>query len=483
MPVNARTLLKRPKVVSLGIRSFYAQVAGETEAVHLSWSPPGWGDAHLARIVAALADDAALGSLGARIAEANKEALKRLASARLVLVDIRPAREVIPGMTERTILHAGPPIEWGRMCGPMRGAIIGALMYEGFASSPEEAVRLAGSGEIEFSPCHEHNAVGPMAGIISPSMPVWAVRNESYGQTAFATMNEGWGRTLRFGAYDEKVLDRLKWMERSLAPAMKCVIEAHNGVDLKSVIAQALQMGDECHNRDIAATNLFFKLVAPVLVNSSLPASLVRQVITFLGSHEHFFLNLAMAASKASLLALEGLEYSTVVTAIARNGVEVGIRVAGLGDSWFTETATVPQGLYFPGYSEADANPDLGDSAITETAGIGAFVMGSAPAIVQFVGGTAEDAVRLTAEMYEITVGSNESYRLPAMSFIGAPTAIDIRKVVETGILPIINTGIAHKEPGHGLVGAGIVRAPRGAFEKAIRAFANKYLREDSFVA
>ncbi|MGI9952363.1 DUF1116 domain-containing protein [Moorellaceae bacterium AZ2] len=432
----------------------------------------------MARIVAQLSDDIDPASLGGKIASANQEALIRITSARPVVVDMLPARKVIPGMSSNTILHAGPPIEWDRMCGPMRGAVIGALLYEGMASSPDEAEKLAVSGEIEFAPCHSRNAVGPMAGIISPSMPVWVVVNETFGNLAFSTMNEGWGRTLRFGAYDDKVIERLKWMEYRLAPAMKYLIERLQGIDLKSIIAQALQMGDECHNRDIAATNLFFKKAAPVLVDSDLDSSMVREVISFLGNHEHFFLNLAMAACKATLDAAENIPYCSVVTAIARNGVEVGIRVSGLGDRWFTEEATIPQGLYFPGYSESDANPDIGDSAITETAGIGAFVMGTAPAIVQFVGGTPEDAVRLTREMYEITVGTNDSYRLPNMSFIGAPTAIDVRKVVETGILPIINTGIAHKEPGHGLVGAGIVRVPRGAFEKALRALAEKYAPE-----
>lgn len=483
MRPSMELLREKPGIINTGIDSFYESVSTVTQAIHVDWQPPGWGDPQLARMVAKLADDIQPGSLGARIADANREAFNRITSARPVVVGIQPAREVIPGMTDRTLLHAGPPIEWERMCGPMRGAVIGALMYEGMASTPDEAENLAGSGEIQYAPCHSHGAVGPMAGIISPSMPVWVVQNETFGNMAFATMNEGWGRTLRFGAYDEKVIARLRWMERVLAPAMQYLIDKLQGIDLKSMIAQALQMGDECHNRDIAATNLFFKLAAPILVESDLEGSMIKEVISFLGNHEHFFLNLAMAACKASLVPAEGIPYCTVVTAIARNGVEVGITISALPGMWFTEMATVAEGLYFPGYSEADANPDIGDSAITETGGIGAFVMGAAPAIVQFVGGTAEDALRMTKEMYQITVGSNDSYRLPTLSFAGAPTAIDVRKVVETGILPVINTGIAHKEPGHGLVGAGIVRAPRGAFEKALRALAGKYAPGDRLVA
>lgn len=479
MTLYSGIIQNKAKVINLGLSSFYHDLAKFTDVVQVDWQPPAWGNSQLARLVAKLSDDGNPDSLGAKIMAANQEALNRIRTSRPVVVDMKPAREIVPGMTDRTILHAGPPIEWEQMCGPMRGAIIGALLYEGLAETAEDAERLAASQEIEFDSCHNRDTVGPMAGIVSPSMPVWVVRNETFGNLAFCTMNEGWGRSLRFGAYDEQVIARLKWMEKRLATAMKYVIEKMNGIDLKSMIAQAVMMGDECHNRDISATNLFFKMVIPVLVDSDLEQSLVREVTDFLGKHEHFFLNLAMAACKASLLAIHDIPYCTVVTALSRGGVDVGIRVSSTGDAWFTERAEIPQGLYFPGFSEADANPDIGDSAITETGGIGAFVMGAAPAIVQFVGGTSEEAISVTREMYKITVGINESYRLPTMSFIGSPTGIDIRKVVDTGILPLVNTGIAHKEPGHGLVGAGVVRIPKGTFIKALSAVAEKYAPGD----
>ena len=468
-------LTNRPKVLNLGLKTIGDSVKGFTNLYPIDWKPPGWGNSDLAQIVATLYPDSTPGTVAEKVLQANQTALNRMLDSQPVLVDIQPAIEVLPGMNSNTILHAGPPVEWSDMCGPMKGAVIGALIYEERAKSEEEAAAIAASGQIEFAPCHSRNAVGPMAGIISPSMPVWVVKNNSFGNLAFATMNEGWGRTLRFGAFDQDVINRLVWMEKTLAPAMKLVIDKLEGIDLKSMIAQALQMGDECHNRDIAATNLFFKLVTPVLVESNFPLKKIQQVVRFLGEHEHFFLNLAMAASKATLVAAQDIPYCSMVTAIARNGVEVGITVSGLGNQWFTDTATVAQGLYFPGYSEEDANPDIGDSAVTETGGIGAFVMGASPAIVQFVGGTPEDALAMTREMYQITLGKNNSYRLPALSFIGSPTGIDIIRVADTGILPIINTGIAHKEPGHGLVGAGIVRAPQGCFEKALRAFGEKY--------
>lgn len=443
-------------------------IAHGARVVNVDWTPPGRGDPELARLVAELADDA--DGLGAKIAAANRLAFERLITADPVWVDVRPARDALADMTPTTILHAGPPIEWERMCGAMRGGIIGALLYEGLASTPEEAEQLAGSGQIQFAPCHLRNAVGPMAGIVSPSMPMMVVENKSGGTRAFATMNEGWGRTLRFGAYDEAVLQRLRWMETVLAPALREAVQKLGGVNIKALTARALHMGDEAHNRDLAGTSLLFKDLAPALAECELPRADLAAVLNFLSRQEHFFLNVSMAACKAMLLAADNLPHSTLVTAIARNGVEVGIRVSGLGATWFTAPATVPHGLYFPGFSEADANPDLGDSAISETAGIGAFVMGAAPAIVQFVGGTPADARRYTEAMYRITLGENPHYTLPPLDFRGAPTGIDVRKVVETNVTPVINTGIAHKEPGHGLVGAGVVSAPPACFEAALRA-------------
>jgi hypothetical protein len=352
----------------------------------------------------------------------------------------------------------------------MRGGLIGALLYERLAATPAEAERLAASGTVRFAPCHSRDAVGPMAGILSGSMPVLVVENRAGGTRAFASLNEGWGRTLRFGAFDPAVIERLRWMETVLAPALREAVRHLGGINVRALTARALHMGDEAHNRDLAGTSLLFKELAPALAAGSLPRPDLKAVLEFLARQEHFFLNVSMAACKAMLLAAEGIPFSTLVTAIARNGVEVGIRVSGLGTNWYTAPATVPRGLYFPGYTEADANPDLGDSAISETAGIGAFVMGAAPAIVQFVGGSPAEALAYTHAMYRISLSENPHYTLPALDFRGAPLGIDARRVVELNLPPVVNTGIAHREPGHGLVGAGVVSAPLGCFEAALRA-------------
>jgi hypothetical protein len=409
------------------------------------------------------------------IEKANKEALDRLLSARPVLVGMGKAIDVIPGMKKNMILHAGPPITWDRMCGPQRGAVIGALIYEGMAKDEKEAEELAASGEIEYSPCHHHQAVGPMAGIVSPSMPVYILENETFGNKAYATMNEGLGKVLRMGAYGPDVIAHLKWMEEVMYPAMDKAIRYLKKIDMKNIIAQALHMGDELHNRNKGATSLFFRQIAPAMVKTSDPNT-VEEVLKFIDSNDHTFLNLSMPSAKVSLDPARNIEGSTMVVALARNGTDFGIQISGMGDEWFTAPAPVPpNALYFPGFTKEDANPDIGDSAIMETAGLGGFAIGAAPAIVQFVGGTPQDGLNKTLAMYEITIGENNVYQVPYLNFRGTPTGIDIRKVVEKNLPPFIDTGIAHKKPGIGQVGAGLVDAPMDVFKKAVIAFAKKY--------
>jgi len=398
---------------------------------------------------------------------ANHEALRRLLAAHPVLVDVRPALEVVPGMTPTTVLHAGPPIEWARMSGPVRGAVIGALLYERLAKTHEEAERLAASRALTFEPCHEHAAVGPMAGITTARMPVLVVENRTGGNRSYSTLNEGLGKVLRYGAYAPEVIERLSWMEEVLGPALGEAVRQAGGVDIRMLIAQALQMGDECHNRNRAASSLLIKTLAPHLAAQDLRASERARVLAFAAGNEHFFLNVGMAACKAALDAAHGVPWSSLVTAMARNGTEFGIRVSGLGDRWFTGPAEMPAGLYFSSFGPEDANPDMGDSAITETAGLGGFAMAGAPAIVQFVGGTPADAMRYTRRMYEITLGESDAYRIPTLDFRGTPTGIDVRLVLQTGILPQINTGIAHRLPGIGQIGAGLVKPPLACFEQA----------------
>jgi len=405
------------------------------------------------------------------IEEANKKALEIIQGAQPTLVGMGIAQDVVPGMHKHLVMHAGPPITWDRMSGPLRGAVIGGLIYEGLADTPEEAEALAASGKIEFDPCHHHASVGPMAGVVTASMPVFIVENKAEGNFAYCTQNEGLGQVLRFGAYSEEVITHLKWMEKTLYPILKEALAIHGPIDLKNLIAQSVQMGDEVHNRNKATTSLFIREMASSIVKTDASKEDQEKVFDFLNSNDHFALNLSMPAAKATMDPVGKVKHSTVVYTMARNGTDFGIRVAALGDRWFTAPAEIIDGLYFPGYSMDDANPDIGDSCITETMGIGGFAMATAPAIVQFVGGTPQDAVNFTTSMYEITLEESASYKLPPMNFRGSPTGIDIRLVVETQIRPVINTGIAHKKAGVGQVGAGVVHPPMKCFEDALEAY------------
>jgi hypothetical protein len=406
---------------------------------------------------------------------ANATAVGRMMDSRPILRGVAPAREAIPGMLPNLLLHAGPPIEWGRMSGPLRGAVVGALLFEGLAKDEAGATKMVERGEVRFEPCHHHHAVGPMAGVISPTMAVYVLEDVTHNRKTFSGLNEGYGKVLRYGAFSPEVLQRLRWMNDTLGPMIGEALASGDGLDVRAAIAEALHMADEGHNRNKAGSLLFLKFLAPRIARLKAGSEAKAEVLQFIGDNALSILNPVMAACKAMTEAAHGVDGSTVVTTMARNGTDFGIRVSGLGDAWFTAPAAVPDGLYFPGFSAADANPDIGDSAITETAGIGGFAMATAPAIVTFVGGTPRDAVNATLEMYEITVAEHKSFTLPPLDFRGTPTGIDIRKVVELGIAPRINTGIAHRLPGVGQVGAGLVRPPMAIFEQALVAFAEKY--------
>ena len=471
--MSARSMLAGPvEVIHLGLESVSSAAdAAGARLTRTDFFPPAGGDPE--RI--ALLSDLFAPPLGQAMDEANHRALGRLLASRPHLIGVGTARDVIPGMTEGLVLHAGPPIGWERMCGPLRGAVIGGLLLERLAGDAAEAEHLASSGAVKFSPCHHHNAVGPMAGVVTPSMPVWILEDqagEGKGNRTFCTLNEGLGKVLRYGAYSEDVISRLRFMADELAPVLAGAIAAHGPVDIRLMMAQALQMGDEGHNRNRAATSLLLRELAAAVVRSAERERAAR-AIDFINRNDHFFLNLSMPLAKCLLRAAEGEPFSSMVTVMARNGTDFGIQLASMPGRWFVGPAQMVKGLYFPGFSEGDANPDIGDSAITETCGIGGFAMAAAPAIVQFVGGEAADALATTRAMRRITVGRNDAWTIPALGFAGVPTGIDVRKVEELNLLPTINTGIAHKTPGIGQVGAGLVSPPWECFHAALAALAD----------
>jgi len=450
------------KVINIGLSSFRDTIKeSNAEVVQVDWKPPAEMDEKILQI---------LSKNESYIQKQNEKCLDTILNGAPFLVDLERAIDVIPGMKKNMILHAGPPITWDRMCGPMRGAIVGALIYEGMAKSQEEAEKLAASDKIEYSPCHEHSTVGPMAGIVSASMPVFVLKNETYGNHAYCTMNEGLGKVLRYGAFSKEVIDKLRWMESVLYPALKRAVNELGKIDLKNIIAQALHMGDEVHNRNRAATSLLYRTIAPAVIETN-DKDVAIKVLDFINGNDHFFLNLSMPACKVTLDAARNIKGSSVVVAMTRNGTDFGLQLSGTGDRWFVGQAPIPDALFFPGFTKKDANRDIGDSSITETNGLGGFAIAASPAIVQFIGGAAQDALNYTREMYEITAGENNVYQIPSLNFRGTPTGIDVIKVNEKSILPFIDTGVAHKNAGVGQVGAGVLSAPMEPFIKALQGF------------
>lgn len=463
-----KNLFNQPLVVlNAGLQSFANNISqAGADAIQLTWQPPAQGDKTAGLNLAKLINES-------DIEEANLLAMSRYLASQPVLKDVQLAKDVINGLKDtKRILHAGPPIDWIDMCGPVQGAILGAILYEKWADTLEEAEQLIKEKSVLFEPCHHYNAVGPMAGIISPSMPVWVINDNNHPDSpaVFCNFNEGLGKVLRFGANSQEVLNRLNWMGTDLMTAMKAAVNQTNGIELKPIMAQALHMGDEVHNRNAAATGLLLKQLIPALLSTDLDKTLITSAINFIMQNDHFFLNLSMAASKCMLNAAKNIANSTMITVMARNGVNFGIQMSGTGDKWFQAKANPVNGLFFPGFGIEDAAADLGDSAITETAGVGGFAMASSPAIVKFVGGTPQDATNNSHLMQAITIGNNPAFTLPALNFTPTAAGIDARKVVDTGILPIINTGIAHKKAGVGQIGAGITTAPLSCFIDAINA-------------
>jgi hypothetical protein len=458
-------LTQAPTVVAAGVDVFSDALRAQGADVQdVDWRPPGFGES---------ADLTAL-ALDRRRATANRAAVERVMAAGSHLVDVRPAREVL-GLADRTLLHAGPPIAWADASGPLRGALIGATLFEGWADTVEEAERLLSSGGITLDPCHHHRAVGPMAGVTSPSMWMWCLEDPVHGGRAFSNLNEGLGKVLRYGAYGDEVLERLRWMRDVLGPVLSAAVRSREEpLDVKAVLAQMLQMGDEAHNRNRAGSLLTLRELSPSIVAVDAPSSDIAQVLTFIGGNEHFFLNLGMPTAKLAMDSAGDVPGSTMVTVMARNGTEFGIRTAGTGDRWFTGPAQTPVGLFLGDYGADDANPDIGDSAIMETYGIGGFAMAAAPAIVRFVGGTVPDALATTERMYQLTLAENPAMQIPILGFRGAPTGIDVLSVARTGWLPQINTGMAGRVAGTGQVGAGLVQPPQECFEQAVAALAEE---------
>ncbi len=461
------------QVISAGVTEFAEALRQQSvPTIELDWRPPAGGDPDLVDILKQLYGNQ---SLVERIDAANQETLTRILDSNPQVVDVTLAGEALN--LSRTILHAGPPISWERMCGSQKRAVLGAIRFEGWANNNEAAEALVKKGEVTLSPNHRYNAVGTMTGIISPSMPVLVVKNETFGNTSYATFNEGRGNTMWFGVVDEGTLERLRWIRDELGPAMKAAIAQHGPLNIFDIVAQGLQMGDECHARSAACTALLLKKLMPPMLEAGVSSKTTADIIRFMDNNNHFFLSFTISAVKATMDAAHGVPYSTVITAMSRNGVDFMVRVGGLGHEWLVApVAPMDEAVYYTGYTVEDATGDIGDSAIIETCGLGGMAIASAPTVAPFVGGTLADEIATVNTFATITLGTHEKFKMPPMDSANTPLGLDLRKIVETGIVPFITTGVLHEtSPTVGQIGTGVARAPIEIFEKALIALAHRW--------
>ncbi len=454
------------RVINIGLKEFYHDLkALNVPSVHVDWRPPAGGDHHLAESLVRLR--------GAKYDRANANTIARMLKSNPVWIDVGEAKDEIPGMLPNHVLHSGPPIDFDDMCDPQQRAVEGAAVFEGWVRDKSELKKKIRSGKIVLAPNYTLNSIGPMCGVITPSMSVIVTQNKSFGNRSWSTFNEGKGNVLWMGTYDDGSIQRLRWIKDTLGPGLKEALKhSEGGIDLHAILSEAVQMGDEAHARSAACTSLLLQRLYPLLLKTCLDRRSILEIVEFIGSNNHFFLNLTLTACKVTADAAHGIKNSMIVTAMSRNGVDFALRVGGGGGRWFiSPAAPMDEAIYYSGYSFEDAAGDIGDSAIVETAGLGGMVIGAAPSICSFVGGTMEDSVRAMKTMKSICAGSNPKFAPASADFMSAPLGIDIRKVVQTGITPIIDTGVIHKSSGVGQIGAGIARAPIEAFEKAVTHF------------
>jgi hypothetical protein len=457
-------LLRRVAAVNVGLASFGEAVRDQgAEAIDVDWGPPAGGDPTALRVLERL-----WGRHGDRVEVANREAVARLEATRPCAVGVAPAGHVVPGLQGRMLLHAGPPIAWEQVCDPQRRAMVAACLFEGWAADRDAAALLLGSGAVALAPGNEHDHVGAMTGICSPSMPVWVAEDAESGARAFSTLNEGPGRTLWFGVGDDVAIERLRFFRDEAGPLLARLLEREGPIDVFAIAAQAVQMGDELHMRSQAAGHLLLRELV-----GGFAALGGERTARFMASNHHVFLSLTMAAAKCASLAMGRVEGSSVVALIARNGTDMGIQLAGLPGRWFTAPAApVQDALLREGFGADDAAADIGDSAVIECIGLGGMALAASPGVAAFFGGSAADAADRTRLMGEICAGRARRFTIPTLDGEGTPLGIDARLVVETGVTPQITTGVLHVSSGAGQIGAGVAHQPEAPFRAALAALA-----------
>ena len=408
-------------------------------------------------------------------AEANERAIEHVLASEPWLVGVRPAGEVVPGLFSDTILHAAPPTSWDDMSELLRGGIVGAALFEGLAATPEDAEKAAAGGKIDLRAAQDHSAMAGGAGSITASLPVLVLEDRANGGQAFHFLMEGFGRTLILGMFDEDVLARLRWFRDELGPALDGAIRAIGGIDVRAVMAEALRRGDELHNRNAAATSMLAERLAPGFARAGVEADLQERIFRLLGENPQFFVAVSLAATRLALDAADGIEGSSLLTAVGANGRQCGIKVAGLDERWFVAPAEMPEGVFLEGFGPEDAGPGCGDSLLVECCGLGAAVLPAAPALWPLVGADEARARAIFEDTGRVALGEHPHYRIPVLGDRGAPTGIDVMRVVETGIRPVIDIVMLHREQGRGMIGFGLTSPPLSCFEQAAAAFRERY--------
>lgn len=406
------------------------------------------------------------------IDEANGRAVEMITKAQPYWVSVEAAGDFLKEMGERTILHSGPPIPYEDMCElHKRGMQNGALM-EGWAASRKEADRLLKRGDIHVDSALNYAAVGSGTGIITPSVPLLIVEDRRTKKRAGVFPAEGkfGGGFCGWGLYSKEIADNLRYLRERVYEPLSRLLEEEGGLELKSLIAESIEMGDENHSSQSAVDLLFLKKILPY----GLKAENSGEIIRYFLETGRFFHNFGQAASRSALLGASDIPGSSMVTAAGGNGVEFGIKVAGLSEEWFTAPSPMIEGRYMtPGSRREDQLAWIGDSSVVECAGLGGILSAASPKVCAYRGDNLEKALETTRQMALICIGENPSYRIPNLDFAHSPVGIDVLKCVKTGITPVINGGMINRQGGW--MGAGCARIPMECFEKAAKAFEEKY--------
>ncbi|MEA3117741.1 MAG: hypothetical protein QOI13_1011 [Paraburkholderia sp.] len=390
---------------------------------------------------------------------ANRLAVERIAATEPVLTGCERA-SVALGLADGELGHAGPPFaSAAEIPAPVLNALTGAVLHERWAGNREAARAMIMRGEIRLRANHDLGTVSPMTGVVRPRQTVMRIENRAGSGVAHATLAEAGRRVLRFGFYDEAVAAGLDHLDQVVGPALARALPA-GGLPLLPLIAEGVALGDDVHQRNIGGMYAFVRQLSDL--ETSLRAWL-------LGNPQHF-LNYAMAGAKLALDRAHDIPDSSIVTAISRNGVSCGVRIAGCGERWFTAPASFPDGGFFAPHTPLDAQGDLGDSAIMEAYGLGGTIAHCSPELARLMQQDWQAASAVGHRMRSLFDSAHPTIAPALAGEAGAGLGLDAQRVVDAGEPIRIHTGIAHRDGVTGWIGIGVATASVACFDAALRA-------------